>query len=78
MKNSKNAKIESDKKKFEKALEAYFKNASKKGFIPIQPSLSLYEVTRDFVFLRNGTDLLAKYNHRQDKFVEPTKKDLKP
>ncbi len=67
-----------DQKLFKEALENYFKNEAKNGFIAIQPSLSLYKVTRDFVFLYTGTELLAKYNHRLHKFVEPTKEDLKP
>lgn len=62
----------------EEAIEAYINQATENGYIPIQPSLNLSDVWGACVTLRNGFNLLAKYNHHKKAFIEFNEDCLQP
>lgn len=51
------------------ALEAHIKQAHKLSRIPLQPSEAFSIIGRKYVQLRNGSDLIAKYDIKARKFV---------
>jgi len=76
MKSPKKTRIEDPEEILDRSIEAYFKRGEKEGLLLAQPSRLSCVVGRTYCYIRNGTDLLAKYDHRKRIFVEPTKKDL--
>jgi hypothetical protein len=54
---------------YQKALKAFIKKAKKERVSYLQPSESASEIDNEFVRLRNGSDLLATYNHKKQRFI---------
>lgn len=52
----------------DQALKAYFKL----GDNMMQPSISMCEVKRKYVYIRNTSQLLAKYDYKNKSFVPQT------
>lgn len=72
---SKKARIEDPEEILDRALKAYFKRVEKNGLNVMQPSKDCCVVDQKYCYIRNGTDLLAKYNHIVKKFVKTNQKD---
>ncbi len=55
---------------YQKALTAYIRKAKNENIIPNQPSELYSEIDDQLVILKNGSDLLAKYDYTKERFVD--------
>lgn len=69
MKKNPTAQILDDRELIQEAFKAYFK---KYGTGPgtIQPSESMCEVGKKYVYIRNGSDLLGKYDWHKKEMID--------